>query len=42
MLLLGSYLLEPGATFNATCAMKGAVKELNQTNEQKNRAEKTA
>ncbi len=32
--------VEPGASFNATCAMKGAVKEL-QKNE-KQRAEKTA
>ena len=34
--------VEPGATFNATCSMKGAVKELNQKNEQKNFSEKTA
>lgn len=34
--------VEPGATFNATCSMKGAVKELNQSNEQKNKSEKTA
>ena len=39
---VGKLAVEPGATFNATCAMKGAVKELNQPNEQKNRAEKTA
>jgi len=40
--VIGKLSVEPGATFNATCAMKGAVKELNQPNEQKNRAEKTA
>ena len=34
--------VEPGATFNATCSMKGAIKELNQANEQKNKSEKTA
>ena len=30
--VLGKLSVEPGATFNASCAMKGAVKELN-TNE---------
>ena len=40
--VIGKLSVEPGATFNATCAMKGAVKELNQPDEQKNRAEKTA
>ena len=34
--------VEPGATFNATCAMKGSVKELNQSNEQQKLSEKTA
>jgi cytoskeletal protein CcmA (bactofilin family) len=34
--------IEPGATFNATCAMKGALKELNKGNEGKKRSEKTA
>lgn len=33
--------VEPGATFNATCSMKGSVKELN-SNEQKQKAEATA
>ena len=27
--ILGKLAVEPGATFNASCAMKGAVKELN-------------
>ena len=34
--------VEPGATFNATCTMKGTLKELNTTNDQKKRSEKTA
>ena len=35
-ILVGKLAVEPGAIFNATCAMKGrAVKELNQTNGQK-------
>ncbi|EAR13557.1 hypothetical protein PI23P_03647 [Polaribacter irgensii 23-P] len=34
--------IEPGATFNATCAMKGALKELNKGNEGKKISEKTA
>lgn len=34
--------VEPGATFNATCSMRGTVKELNQTNEQELAEEKTA
>ena len=33
--------VEPGATFNATCSMRGAVKELKKKDEQK-KAEKTA
>lgn len=40
--VIGKLSVEPGATFNATCAMKGAVKELNQSNEQEKRTEKTA
>jgi len=40
--VIGKLSVEPGATFNATCSMKGAVKELNQKNEQKNFSEKTA
>ena len=39
--VLGKLSVEPGASFNATCAMKGAVKELN-SNEQSTTAEKTA
>ena len=39
--VIGKLSVEPGATFNATCSMKGAVKELNQPNEQK-KSEKTA
>ena len=39
---IGKLSVEPGATFNATCAMKGAVKELNQGNEQQKLSEKTA
>mgnify|MGYP000341973492 CR=1 FL=1 len=38
--VLGKLSVEPGATFNASCAMKGAVKELN-TNESASE-EKTA
>lgn len=38
--VVGKLSVEPGASFNATCAMKGAVKELNK-NEQKGK-EKTA
>jgi cytoskeletal protein CcmA (bactofilin family) len=40
--VIGKLSVEPGATFNATCSMKGAVKELNQSNEQEKRSEKTA
>ncbi|MGG8496159.1 bactofilin family protein [Tenacibaculum sp. TC6] len=38
--IISKLSVEPGATFNATCSMKGAVKELKK-NEQKN-TEKTA
>lgn len=38
--VIGKLSVEPGAMFNATCAMKGAVKELK--NEQKQIAEATA
>jgi cytoskeletal protein CcmA (bactofilin family) len=34
--------VEPGAAFNATCSMKGAIKELNQPNEKQKQSEKTA
>jgi len=40
--VIGKLSVEPGASFNATCAMKGAVKELNSSDEQKRRSEKTA
>tara|TARA_R110002049_G_scaffold112989_1_gene262983 strand:- start:5976 stop:6401 length:426 start_codon:yes stop_codon:yes gene_type:complete len=39
---IGKLSIEPGATFNATCAMKGALKELNNGNETKKLSEKTA
>jgi cytoskeletal protein CcmA (bactofilin family) len=39
---VGKLSIEPGATFNATCAMKGTLKELNQkSDEAKKRSEKT-
>tara|TARA_B110001454_G_scaffold218875_1_gene248366 strand:- start:1306 stop:1719 length:414 start_codon:yes stop_codon:yes gene_type:complete len=40
--VIGKLSVEPGASFNATCAMKGAVKELNSSDEQKRHSEKTA
>ena len=40
--VIGKLSVEPGATFNATCAMKGAVKELNQHEQQRTLSEKTA
>ncbi|KGL62565.1 polymer-forming cytoskeletal protein [Polaribacter sp. Hel1_85] len=40
--VIGKLSIEPGASFNATCSMKGAIKELNSGNEQKRRSEKTA
>ena len=39
--VIGKLSVEPGATFNASCSMKGAIKELNQ-NEQQQLAEKIA
>ena len=39
---IGKLSVEPGATFNATCTMKGAIKELNQKNEPQKFSEKTA
>ncbi|WGH74732.1 polymer-forming cytoskeletal protein [Tenacibaculum tangerinum] len=39
--VIGKLSVEPGASFNATCTMKGAVKELNK-NEQQKLKEKTA
>lgn len=40
--IIGKLSVEPGATFNASCAMKGAVKELNQHEQPKALSEKTA
>lgn len=40
--VVGKLSVEPGASFNATCAMKGSVKELNSVDEQKRQSEKTA
>lgn len=39
---IGKLSIEPGATFNANCAMKGALKELIKNNDEKKRSEKTA
>ena len=33
--VVGKLSVEPGASFNATCAMKGSVKELNSVDDQK-------
>ena len=41
--VIGKLSVEPGATFNASCSMRGAIKELNKPNEQsKTLSEKTA
>ncbi len=40
--IIGKLSVEPGASFNATCAMKGTIKELNTGNEAKKASEKTA
>lgn len=40
--VIGKLSVEPGAVFNATCAMKGTVKELNQHEQQRALKEKTA
>jgi len=40
--VIGKLSVEPGAAFNATCEMKGAIKELNSTNDTKKTSEKTA
>lgn len=39
---IGKLSVEPGASFNATCSMKGALKELNKQNGPKKISEKTA
>ena len=41
-LVIGKLSVEPGATFNASCSMRGAIKELNKPNEQQKLSEKTA
>jgi len=40
--VVGKLSVEAGVTFNATCAMKGALKELNKSNETKQTSGKTA
>ena len=40
--VIGKLSVEPGATFNASCSMKGAIKELNQNEQSKTISEKTA
>ena len=40
--VIGKLSVEPGATFNVSCSMKGAVKELNQHEQPKTLTEKTA
>ena len=40
--VIGKLSVEPGATFNSSCSMRGAIKELNKPNEQKKLSEKTA
>lgn len=41
-IVIGKLSVEPGAAFNAACEMKGAIKELNSTNDTKKTSEKTA
>lgn len=40
--IVGKLAVEPGATFNASCSMKGAIKELNKGEPQKQKAEQSA
>jgi len=40
--VLGKLSVEPGASFNASCAMKGALKELNANEQSEQSEEKTA
>ena len=40
--IVGKLSVEPGAAFNATCSMKGVIKELNQKNGKQKNSEKTA
>lgn len=39
---VGKLSVEPGAAFNATCSMKGVIKELNHKNGKQKNSEKTA
>ena len=39
---IGKLSVESGATFNATCSMKGSIKELSHKNDKKKLSEKTA
>jgi len=40
--VLGKLSVEPGASFNATCSMKGAIKEMNHNEQPLSAAEKSA
>ena len=40
--IVGKLAVDPGATFNATCSMKGAIKELAKSGPQKRKAEQSA
>ncbi|WP_406685349.1 polymer-forming cytoskeletal protein [Seonamhaeicola sp. MEBiC1930] len=40
--IVGKLSVEPGATFNVTCVMKGTVKEMNNGGKRKSETEKTA
>lgn len=40
--VIGRLSVEPGATFNASCTMRGAVKELSQNEQTQTLSEKTA
>lgn len=40
--IIGKLSVEPGATFNASCSMKGAVKELNNNEQPQTLSEQTA
>ncbi|WP_339916158.1 polymer-forming cytoskeletal protein [Yeosuana marina] len=39
--VVGKLSVEPGATFNVTCVMKGTVKEMNKSGEQQQQGQKT-
>lgn len=40
--IVAKLAVEPGATFNASCSMKGAIKELSKSEPQKQKAEQSA